>query len=126
MAKKNRRQMKLPQVRESPLESMFEPGTTRFTSGFLDMLNQASDQMSAALGDPANWPGIMAAAREAPQKIKELKRELGVRAGRTGVNLVCGELIGGAVCDREPGHDGPCAVTEHDAIEVTARRITDV
>jgi hypothetical protein len=58
----------------------------RLSQDFLDLLNGESAKMSAALQNPANWPAIQQAAREAPAKIAELEREMGLKepAGKIG------------------------------------------
>jgi hypothetical protein len=55
-----------------------QPG--RVSQNFLDLLNGESEKMSAALQNPDNWPAIQRAAREAPAKIAELEKEVGIHA----------------------------------------------
>jgi hypothetical protein len=65
---------------DRPME-IFDPNQPgRVSQNFLDLLNGESAKMSAALQSPDNWPAIQRAAREAPAKIAELEKEVGIHA----------------------------------------------
>lgn len=51
-----------------------KPG--RVSQDFLDILNDESAKMSAALQNPSNWEGLQRAARQAPAKIAEIEHEM--------------------------------------------------
>lgn len=76
----------VPEVVKKEEESIFDPGTTKVKDSFLDMLNGESAKMTAALQNSANWPGIMAAAKGAPKKIREMEAAMGLKhpAGKIG------------------------------------------
>lgn len=75
-----------PEVIKKEEESIFDPGTTKVKDSFLDMLDGESAKMTGALQNSANWPGIMAAAKEAPNKIREMEAAMGLKrpAGKIG------------------------------------------
>jgi hypothetical protein len=59
-----------------PLWDPVRPG--RVSRDYLDLLDEESGRMSAALQDPGKWPGIMAAAREAAGQISAFEAALDV------------------------------------------------